>query len=235
LPVRKDLVRGGEGEKSTVKVLAGIWNPRAQATEVSIRFGAHHPDAVVTSLAGAIIQLEQLAQAQASRGRSALPVASSADLSRLNLLELKSEEIVDAIIRETARVLRLPVSFVSLFATDEGFWKPRGVAGQGQEAPALSVACRAMAVANKTVVLSNVDQNNHEDIPGLADRGIRFYLSVPLRTKAGHLVGTLCATDTKPREVSDHEIVLLESLAAKLMEVMEKREQLREATVHASS
>lgn len=42
---------------------------------------------------------------------------------------------------------------------------------------------------------------------------IRFYVGQPLRGPSGHKVGTLCLADREPRELSGHNLKLLEQLA----------------------
>ena len=43
---------------------------------------------------------------------------------------------------------------------------------------------------------------------------IRFYAGAPVRTADGHLVGTLCILDLRPRDLSETERGLLMDLAA---------------------
>jgi sigma-B regulation protein RsbU (phosphoserine phosphatase) len=58
--------------------------------------------------------------------------------------------------------------------------------------------------------------------------GLRFYAGVPQRTEDGYNLGTLCVLDTKPREVTQDEVAVLEDLAALVMDQMELRLQSRE-------
>jgi GAF domain-containing protein len=43
---------------------------------------------------------------------------------------------------------------------------------------------------------------------------VRFYAGAPIRTPGGHLVGTLCILDVRPRDLSEAERGLLIDLAA---------------------
>ncbi|RZV98493.1 MAG: GAF domain-containing protein, partial [Rhodobacteraceae bacterium] len=52
---------------------------------------------------------------------------------------------------------------------------------------------------------------------------IRFYVGVPLRTPDGHNIGTLCAIDQKPRELTDDHIHILRDLASLVMDELELR------------
>jgi diguanylate cyclase (GGDEF)-like protein len=54
---------------------------------------------------------------------------------------------------------------------------------------------------------------------------VRFYAGVPLRTRQGHNIGTLCAVDSAPREFSERDLVILNGLADIAMDELELRQQ----------
>ena len=51
----------------------------------------------------------------------------------------------------------------------------------------------------------------------LQQAGVRFVATTPLRTSAGEMVGALCVMDSEPRQLSEREIHLLETVADELM------------------
>nr|WP_241987513.1 GAF domain-containing protein [Cryobacterium sp. MDB2-33-2] len=53
--------------------------------------------------------------------------------------------------------------------------------------------------------------------------GLQFYAGVPLRTRDGFNLGTLCVLDFEPRTVTDAEIETLGDLAALVMNELELR------------
>jgi diguanylate cyclase (GGDEF)-like protein len=53
---------------------------------------------------------------------------------------------------------------------------------------------------------------------------IRFYIGVPLKTHDGHNIGTLCAIDTRPRELSEDQIDVLRDLARLVVDEIELRQ-----------
>ncbi|TFC03139.1 GAF domain-containing protein [Cryobacterium adonitolivorans] len=59
------------------------------------------------------------------------------------------------------------------------------------------------------------------------DFGLQFYAGVPLRTRDGHNLGTLCVFDFEPRLASEAELATLSDLAAMVMSEMELRLQSR--------
>jgi PAS domain S-box-containing protein len=54
---------------------------------------------------------------------------------------------------------------------------------------------------------------------------VRFYAGVPLVTPEGHVVGTLCVMDERPRELSPEQLVVLRALADQLLAQIELRRQ----------
>jgi GAF domain-containing protein len=55
--------------------------------------------------------------------------------------------------------------------------------------------------------------------------GLQFYAGVPLRTRDGYNLGTLCIIDRAPRTLSAEALATLEDLAAIVMHDLEQRMQ----------
>ena len=53
--------------------------------------------------------------------------------------------------------------------------------------------------------------------------GFRFYAGMPLRTRDGTSIGTLCAMDTKPRALSAKQLDVLDDMAALVVDELELR------------
>ena len=57
--------------------------------------------------------------------------------------------------------------------------------------------------------------------------GLRFYAGIPLRTRDGYNLGTLCIIDSQPRTLSHEDLRTLEDLAAIVMNDLEQWLQSR--------
>ena len=57
--------------------------------------------------------------------------------------------------------------------------------------------------------------------------GLQFYAGIPLRTRDGYNLGTLCILDIEPRTLSHRDLKTLEDLAAIVMNDLEQRLQSR--------
>jgi GAF domain-containing protein len=59
------------------------------------------------------------------------------------------------------------------------------------------------------------------------DFGLRFYAGVPLTTKHGLNIGTVCVVDKEPRDFSAKEVQLLSRFAGNVMKELEDRQVLK--------
>jgi len=57
--------------------------------------------------------------------------------------------------------------------------------------------------------------------------GLQFYAGIPLRTREGYNLGTLCFIDREPRTLNSQDFRTLEDLAAIVMNDLEQRMQSR--------
>ena len=60
-----------------------------------------------------------------------------------------------------------------------------------------------------------------------SDFGLKFYAGVPLKTRNGYNLGTLCVLDFEPRDFSAEDTQTLEDLAAVVMDSLELRLESR--------
>ena len=57
--------------------------------------------------------------------------------------------------------------------------------------------------------------------------GLQFYAGIPLRTRDGYNLGTLCIIDREPRTLNSQDLRTLQDLAAIVMNDLEQRMQSR--------
>jgi len=214
-----------------VKTLVGIWSSQAGVTELQQRLADESPAEVVTTMQAAAQQIKGLLEIKPEEPMTPAPIPPDeaerlAEIERLHLTDREPSEMFDTVTRELARIFDVPISLVSIVHADRQFWKshvglPPDLAEQ-QESPRETSVCGHVVAANAPIIVEDITKDKRfANNPFLESRGIRFYAGVPLRTKAGHTVGSLCVIDVKPRQVSEREIALLNLLAEKLMESVE--------------
>ncbi|MEF7612605.1 PAS domain S-box protein [Aquincola sp. MAHUQ-54] len=151
-------------------------------------------------------------------------------LEQLELLDTEPEPTFDALTRLAARLLRAPMALVSLVGEDRQWFKSR-VGVELPQTPRDEAFCAHAILHEAPMVVADatLDARFASNPLVLGPPGIRAYLGIPLRTSAGHALGTLCVLDRRPRSFSAQDIASMEDLAC----LVRREIQHREAMVRA--
>ena len=132
-----------------------------------------------------------------------------AALHSLGLAAAKGQQFDEAS-KKIAQAFNVPIALVSL--ADEIHPTQPDATDLSQENQAINQAPHEeplgayVIAANEVLVSEDVTEDpRFADDPRVLEKGIRFYAGVPLRTSAGHVVGSLCIVDTQPREFLDRD------------------------------
>ncbi len=145
-----------------------------------------------------------------------------AALHKTGLLETGPEDRFDALARLTAQIVGVPTVLVSLVDATRQYFKSVASAN-GSIAPGWhpleATYCQDVIGTGTSIVCA--DGWNE---PALANRGTpaRAYLGMPLVTCDGHILGTLCAVDERPRDWSSHDVQVLSALATAVMSEIQR-------------
>src|SRR5262245_52186332 len=143
-------------------------------------------------------------------------------LRRTRLLDTPPEEAFDRLTRLAAAVLHVPVALVSLVDGERQFFKsnvglPEPLASVRQT-PLSHSFCKHVVASGSPLIVP--DARVHplvKDNRAVTELGVIAYAGIPLTTPEGHVLGSFCVVDTRPREWRDEEIEILRSLAASVM------------------
>ncbi len=150
-------------------------------------------------------------------------------LDRLDILDTPREASFDRITRLIRTVLDVPIAIVSVIDGHRQWYKAcEGLATS--EAERKDTFCRYTILQDSPLIVQDATKDpRFADNPHVRnDPHIRFYAGVPLRTRDGHNVGSVCAIGYTPRQFSERETAILQDLADLAMEDLELR-------AHASS
>ena len=145
-----------------------------------------------------------------------------AELAATGLLDSAPDESFDRLTRMVIRLLDVPVSLISLVDNRRQFFKsqhglPAPVAEERQT-PLTHSFCQLVVKEGAPLIVSDAPNDLRVcDNLAIPDLGIVAYLGVPLITASGHILGSLCAIDTKPRQWTDGDQRLLIDVAAIVM------------------
>jgi PAS domain S-box-containing protein len=154
-------------------------------------------------------------------------------LRRQALLDSPPEQLFDELTRLAARVLEAPMALISLVDADRQFFKsavglPEPWATR-RETPLTHSYCMHAVESGEPLVITDARQHPLvRDSLAIPDLGAIAYAGIPLRSRTGHALGTLCVIDRRPRPWSDAEIELLHRIAACVQAALDLRGAARQ-------
>ena len=155
-------------------------------------------------------------------------------LHRTMLLDTAPEEPFDRITRLVRRMVGVPVALISLVDADRQFFKSQqglvGMAAERRETPLADSFCKFVVVTGEPLVISDArDDRLVEHNRGMTTLGVVAYAGMPLVTREGQILGSLCAIDRQPRAWSEADLSGLRDLAEITMAEIERRAARGEA------
>jgi signal transduction histidine kinase/FixJ family two-component response regulator len=145
-------------------------------------------------------------------------------LESYEILDSASEASFDALTHLAAYILQVPITLVSLLDKDRQWFKSRQGLDVTETHRDLSFCGHVVASAEFMVVPNASEDLLFHDNPLVTgEPRVRFYVGMPLKTSEGHILGTLCAIDNVPRQITDEQVELLGMLAAQVMALLELR------------
>jgi diguanylate cyclase (GGDEF)-like protein len=135
-------------------------------------------------------------------------------LRDLGILDTEAEERFDRITRLVQRILDVPMSSITLVDADRQWFKSRqGL--ENAEGPREESFCAHVVGQDGPLYVpdAHLDERFAENPLVLEDPNVRAYAGAPLRAPDGAAIGTLCAIDDRPRDLSAEDLQALDDLA----------------------
>jgi sigma-B regulation protein RsbU (phosphoserine phosphatase) len=153
-----------------------------------------------------------------------------AEVRRFEVLDTPPDGAFDHITALAARLLRVPISVVSIVDADRIWFKSRHGLPEVSEIGRDSGLCASAILDYEPWIVTDatVDPRTLTNPLVAGSFGLRFYAGVPLTTSNGHNLGTLCVIDREPRQITPQEVETLRDLARLVMDQLELRLHARE-------
>lgn len=170
-----------------------------------------------------------------NRSQTAYPLPDDED-RRLDAVEAYVDD-TDALDDSLDRLTQVARALFDVDAATVGFVEDhheRFLACQGTDVDRLdredTICTYAILDEGPTVVEDTREDPRFRDNDEISASGIRFYAGAPIRTDDGDAVGVFCLFDGEPRSFAARDRTLLSLLADEVMDGLELRRRLREAT-----
>jgi serine/threonine protein kinase len=140
------------------------------------------------------------------------------------ILDTPPDEALDRITAMAARAFNAPISIVSIVDHDRIWFKSHhGL--DVEEIDREPGLCSSAILGDGAWVVENarLDPRTLANSLVTGDFGLQFYAGVPLKTREGHNLGTLCVIDTEPKQVTQADLATLSDLAAVVVRELERR------------
>lgn len=144
-------------------------------------------------------------------------------LKQLNIIDSLSDPSFDDITKLASHICEMPISLISLI-DEKRLWIKSAKGTEIKEIPRETSFCaHAINYPYEVFVIEDtrLDErfaNNPHVIP---EQGLISYAAVPLITKEGYALGTLCVMDYKPNKLNDAQKEALTILANQVLQLIE--------------
>ena len=140
------------------------------------------------------------------------------------ILDTPPDGAFDRVTALAARLFSVPVAIVSIVDHDRIWFKSH----YGLEVKQISRdpgLCASAILQDDLWVVENAPEDPRTLLNPLVagEFGLKFYAGVPLKTRSGHNLGTLCILDFEPRALTAEDHANLRDLAAMVMTDLELR------------
>ena len=136
-------------------------------------------------------------------------------LQQLQILDTPIEERFDRITRIVCKSLDVPISAISLIDDDRQWFK--SIQGLPvAETPRNIAFCAHAILEDRPFIVPDATRDARFASNPLvtSEPGIRYYAACPLDMGDDIRIGTLCAIDRRPREITEDQLAILKDLTA---------------------
>lgn len=120
---------------------------------------------------------------------------------------------LDRLTRLAGRWLRAPLALVTLVEAERQILASAFGLDGARETPSSRSFCRHVVTQDAPLVITDARDDDWVRDDAVAADGITAYAGVPLRSPDGHVLGSFCVVDTRPRTWTDLELETLTDLA----------------------
>lgn len=147
------------------------------------------------------------------------------ELHSLKLIEGLPDEDYDLITKLASDICETPISLITLIDSKTQLFKSKQGLEIDKTPRDYAFCAHAINTPDKMLIVNDAKEDERfKDNPFVTeDPHIAFYAGMPISTKEGTALGTLCVLDSKPKVLSASQIKALKSLAKLVERLFESR------------
>ncbi|EHR70858.1 PAS domain S-box [Burkholderiales bacterium JOSHI_001] len=151
-----------------------------------------------------------------------------AALRRTELLDSLPEQVFDDVVQLAALICGTPIALISLVDERRQWFKARVGLDATETARDVAFCSHAILQPDEMFIVGDAlaDQRFATNPLVTADPHIRFYAGAPITDAQGLALGTVCAIDRQPRELSAAQLKALQALSRQVSKLIEWRQQV---------
>ena len=145
-------------------------------------------------------------------------------LREYHILDTGNEQAYDDITALAAYLCEVPIAMISLVDESRQWFKSKLGLNQ-QETPRDVAFCAHAILQTEPLIVRDATKDARFADSALVTREphIRFYAGFPLASPEGFALGTLCAIDRRPRQLSARKKTAMQALSRQVMALLELR------------
>ncbi len=151
------------------------------------------------------------------------------ELYSFDILDTQYEEDFNEVVQLASQICSVPISLISLIDKDRQWFKAKVGLPVNETSRDVSFCAHAIAEEGLFMVEDAMDDERFFDNPLVVDDpSIRFYAGMPLVSKNGFKIGTLCVIDRTPRNLDEKQVFAMKVLSEQVIKLFELRLNKRE-------